>query len=190
MTAWRQLQVLISVFFKVFIDFVTILLLFYVLCFWSQGMWNLSSLTRDQTSVPFIGRWRLNPGPLGKSLSFQFRGAQAGTPGGCKVDVVQASPVYPDSGTQMQKAQLWLLLHWKTVNKSASVLWRRFFWAVLGLWCCMGFSLVVVGRGHWPLQCVGSSLRWLLLWSIGFRGPELSSWGSQERRLSSCGEWA
>ena len=28
--------------FKVFIKFVTILLLFYVLGFWSRGMWNLA----------------------------------------------------------------------------------------------------------------------------------------------------
>ena len=33
--------------FKVFIEFVTTLLLFYVLAFCPQGMWDLSSLTRD-----------------------------------------------------------------------------------------------------------------------------------------------
>ena len=33
--------------FKVFIEFVTILLLFYVLVFWPRGMWALSSPTRD-----------------------------------------------------------------------------------------------------------------------------------------------
>ena len=33
--------------FKVFIEFVTILLLFYVLVSWPQGMWNLDPLTRD-----------------------------------------------------------------------------------------------------------------------------------------------
>ena len=32
--------------FKVFIEFVTILLLLYVLFFWPRGMWDLSSLTR------------------------------------------------------------------------------------------------------------------------------------------------
>ena len=41
---------------KVFIEFVTILLLLYVLIFWPQGMWDLSSLTRDQTHTPCIGR--------------------------------------------------------------------------------------------------------------------------------------
>ena len=38
---------------KVFIEFVTILLLFYVLVFWLQGTWGFSFLTRD----PSIGRW-------------------------------------------------------------------------------------------------------------------------------------
>ena len=42
--------------FKVFIEFVTILFLFYVFVFWPQGMWDLSSLTRDRTCTPGIGR--------------------------------------------------------------------------------------------------------------------------------------
>ena len=47
--------------FKVFIEFITILLLFfYVLVFWTRGMWDLSSLTRDQTRTPSIGRRSLN----------------------------------------------------------------------------------------------------------------------------------
>ena len=46
--------------FKVFIEFVTVLLLFYVLVFWPQGMWDLSSPTRDWTLTHCIGRWSLN----------------------------------------------------------------------------------------------------------------------------------
>ena len=46
--------------FKVFIEFVTILLLFYVLVFWSRGMWDLSSPTRDWIGTPCIGRRSLN----------------------------------------------------------------------------------------------------------------------------------
>ena len=42
--------------FKVFIEFVTILLLFYVLVFWPQGMWDLSSPTGDRTRTTCIGR--------------------------------------------------------------------------------------------------------------------------------------
>ena len=52
---------LMWIIFKVFIEFITILLLFYVnifyklylqfLVFWLQGMWDLSSLTRDWTRI-------------------------------------------------------------------------------------------------------------------------------------------
>ena len=40
--------------FKVFIEFVTMLLPFYVLFFWPGGMWDLSFLTRDQMSTPAL----------------------------------------------------------------------------------------------------------------------------------------
>ena len=40
---------------KVCIEFVTILLLFYVLVLWPRGMWYLSSPTRDRTCTPCIG---------------------------------------------------------------------------------------------------------------------------------------
>ena len=46
--------------FKVFIEFVTILLLFSVLFFLLQSMWDLSSQTRDGTHTLCIGRWSLN----------------------------------------------------------------------------------------------------------------------------------
>ena len=42
--------------FKVFIEFVTILLLSYVLAFWLLGMWDLSSPTRHQTHAFCIER--------------------------------------------------------------------------------------------------------------------------------------
>ena len=45
---------------KVFTEFVTILLLFYVLVFWLRGMWDLSSLTRDRTWTLCIGSQSLN----------------------------------------------------------------------------------------------------------------------------------
>ena len=38
--------------FKVFIEFVTILFLFYVLLFWLRYMWDLISWTRDQIHTP------------------------------------------------------------------------------------------------------------------------------------------
>ena len=46
--------------FKVFIEFVTVLILFYLLVFWLRGMWDLGSLTRDRTRTPCIGRRSLN----------------------------------------------------------------------------------------------------------------------------------
>ena len=46
--------------FKVFIEFVTTLFLCYVLVFWPQGMWYLSSLTKDRTCTLSIGRQSLN----------------------------------------------------------------------------------------------------------------------------------
>ena len=45
---------------SLFIEFVTLLFLFYVLVFWPWGMWDLSSPTRDQTCIPCIGRQSLN----------------------------------------------------------------------------------------------------------------------------------
>ena len=46
--------------FKVFIELVTILFLSYALIFWWWDMWDLSSLTRDQTCTLCIERWSLN----------------------------------------------------------------------------------------------------------------------------------
>ena len=46
--------------FKVFFEFITTLLLFYVLVFWPWGMWDLISLTRDQTHTPALEvKWKL-----------------------------------------------------------------------------------------------------------------------------------
>ena len=56
--------------FKVFTEFVTILLLFSVLVYWLWGMWDFSFPTRKEHCTPCIGRWGLNPGPPGTSLGF------------------------------------------------------------------------------------------------------------------------
>ena len=45
-----------GIIFKVLIEFVMVLLLFYVLVFWPQGVWNLSSPTADEICNPCIGR--------------------------------------------------------------------------------------------------------------------------------------
>ena len=49
--------------FKAFTEFVAILLLIYVLFFLPQGMWDLSSLTRDQTCTPVLEGEILTSGP-------------------------------------------------------------------------------------------------------------------------------
>ena len=46
--------------FKVFTEFVIVLLLFYALVFWPWGMWDLHSPTRDRTHTPSKGRQSLN----------------------------------------------------------------------------------------------------------------------------------
>ena len=51
---------LMWIIFKSFIEWVTILLLFYVLVFWPRGVWNLSSRTRDGTHTSWIERQSLN----------------------------------------------------------------------------------------------------------------------------------
>ena len=55
--------------YEVFIQFVTILLLFCVLFFWPWGLWVLGSLTRDWTFTPSIGRWNLNHDHQGSNYS-------------------------------------------------------------------------------------------------------------------------
>lgn len=47
--------------FKICIEFVAVLLLLCVLVFWSPGMWDPSSPSRDQTHIPCIGRSPLDP---------------------------------------------------------------------------------------------------------------------------------
>ena len=45
---------------------------------------------------------------------------------------------------------------------------------MLGLHCCVDFSLVAVSGATLPLWCVGFSLWWLLLlWSTGSRAHRL-----------------
>ena len=46
--------------FEVFVEFVTILVLFHIVIFWPQGMWDLGSPSRDGTWTPCIGRRSLN----------------------------------------------------------------------------------------------------------------------------------
>ena len=51
---------LMCTFFFLSLEFVIILLLFYVLVFWAPGMWDLSSLIRDWNHIPWAERRSLN----------------------------------------------------------------------------------------------------------------------------------
>ena len=67
------------------------------------------------------------------------------------------------------------------------------FLAELGLHCCEQAFCSCSEGAYFSLQCVGFSLRWiLLLRSTGSRRMGFRSCGSRalERRLGSCGTWA
>ena len=53
--------------FKVYIEFVTVLLLFDVLFLWPRGTWDPSSPTRDPARTPALQGEALTTGPRGKS---------------------------------------------------------------------------------------------------------------------------
>ena len=58
--------------FKIFIEFVTILLLLYVLVLWPQGMWDPSFLTRKRTSTPALEGEVLTTGQQGSPYQTSF----------------------------------------------------------------------------------------------------------------------
>ena len=50
--------------------------MFFGVFFWTRGMWDMNSLTRDQTCTPCIRRWTLNhwstrEGPYGTALTIR-----------------------------------------------------------------------------------------------------------------------
>ena len=57
---------------KIFIEFVTILLLFHVLTFGPQGMWDLHSLTGDGIGTCCRAGWSLNHWTVGESMVFSL----------------------------------------------------------------------------------------------------------------------
>ena len=61
---------MLTIFLEVFIEVVTILLLFYVLVSWLQSVGDFSPATRDQTCTHALESKVLTPGPPAKSLVF------------------------------------------------------------------------------------------------------------------------
>ena len=62
-----------TVFLKVFIEFVIIVFLLYVLLYWPQGMWGLSSPTRHPTHTPCTERQSLNHWTSREVLNFPYK---------------------------------------------------------------------------------------------------------------------
>ena len=69
----------------------------------------------------------------------------------------------------------------KTVGQYLFLKLINYFWLCWVLVAACGLSLVAASRGYSSLQCVGFSLRWLLL---------LRSMGSRHAGFNSCGTWA
>ena len=71
---WLFKEFLMWTIFKAFIEFVTTLLLFlcFYFYFWLKGTWDLSSLIRDRTCTPCIGRQSLNYWTTRESLYLLF----------------------------------------------------------------------------------------------------------------------
>ena len=76
--------------FKDFTEFITVLLLFYVLVIWLQGMWDLSSPIRDQPNTNCIGRWSLK-----RWTTREVPGLVLSTFGMCRVWTTQVCWVNP-----------------------------------------------------------------------------------------------
>ena len=62
--------------FKVFIESVTRLLLFYVLVFWPLGMWDLNPLPEMESSPPALEGKVLTTGPPGSPTYSLFKKQQ------------------------------------------------------------------------------------------------------------------
>ena len=60
--------------FKVFVEYVTILLLFYALVFWSQGIWDLSFLTGMEPSLCALEGEVLTTGQPENPFNYIFEG--------------------------------------------------------------------------------------------------------------------
>lgn len=59
-------------FLKSLLNFITMLLLFYVLCFWPWGIWDCNSPTRDWICSPWIGTQSLNHRTNRQAPCFHF----------------------------------------------------------------------------------------------------------------------
>ena len=85
--------------FKVFTEFITMLLLFYILAFWPQGTCDPSSLTRELIEIKFptVEGEVATTGPLGKFLLFLSDSEQKLSPSLTKANSPYSDPALPFS---------------------------------------------------------------------------------------------
>ena len=108
---------------KIFIEFITILLLFYVLVFWPWGMWDLSAQTRTRTAC--IGRcslnhWTAREVPSDLSRAFPF------SPVDWDLEILYLCNLFPLTVAQsMRKNSSHLSLPWEGYYCCALLLWAR-----------------------------------------------------------------
>ena len=110
--------------FKVFIEFVIILLPFYVLVFGAQSMWNLISPTRDRTRTPCIGRQSLNHWTTGKCRGL----------GLCRC--WKAAPIAREAGGGRADAHRYSLTDYLSGGSSSLCLWYSPS-VLFGLFVCL-----------------------------------------------------
>lgn len=87
---------------------VTALPLFYVLVFWSPGMWGLSSLTRDRTCAPCTGSIESSPldyqrSPISIVLNHTACGSLYDSPNG-QIQIPQRTQGTPAGGGNVPQA--------------------------------------------------------------------------------------
>ena len=88
--------------FKVFIEFIGILFLFYLSVFWPQGTWGLSSLTRESNLHPSC--WKV------KSLQLDHQGS----PSSLLPDLAEWILIHPVRFGLMPVVSLWRHIGWTT----------------------------------------------------------------------------
>ena len=83
--------------------------MFFGVFFWTRGMWDMNSLTRDQTCTPCIRRWTLNhwstrEGPYGTALTIRNSEVRANMI--CMVNLLESQAALSLKESRESKRQL------------------------------------------------------------------------------------
>ena len=125
---------------KVFLEFVTLLLLFYVLGFWPQDLWDLSSPTGNQTCTPWIGKRSLNHWTTREVLVLYFSGKTSIGETFWKPLIIHANPLLLT--LTIPEAASHLVTEVKADKESLKLLLREFvvfLFLFLFFWCMEEF---------------------------------------------------